>query len=352
MTDHSLPDNTPWDALARYFAGELPGPEAEELRRWIAVDPDRARLVAELREVWAGAAELRQSWDAEAALRSIKEQPAEPARVIRLPRFYREEPGSRRRRTGLLMARAAAVIALVGGGAWLATQGLAPRQGAPQVSEVATSRGQRASLRLPDGTHVTLGPASTIRYAVAPARGARTVYLEGDAYFVVTHDAARPFSVHTARGTATDLGTRFGVHAYPDDSVLDVVVAEGKVSLAARRADRQHQTPRDSLVLVPGDLGRVSAGGRLTAERGAAVDRHLAWIDGRLEFHDTPLRDAVVQFGRWYDLDVRLVDSVVGRKRLTASFKDEAAQEALRLVAASLDLQVSQRGRVVTIRSK
>jgi len=65
-----------------------------------------------------------------------------------------------------------------------------------------------------------------------------------------------------------------------------------------------------------------------------------------------PLRDAVVQLGRWYDLDIRLDDSATGQRRLNASFKDESAVEALRLIAASLDLQVYQRGKVVTLRPK
>jgi len=178
------------------------------------------------------------------------------------------------------------------------------------------------------------------------------VFLEGDAYFVVTHDPKRPFAVHTAYGTATDLGTRFGVRAYPSDSVLDVVVEEGKVSLSVRRDTRPPDSPPDSLVLTPGDLGRVTAAGRLTVEHVVALAGHLAWTEGRLEFRDTPLREVVVQLARWYDLEVRLADTGVGRRRLTASFKDEAAPEVLRLIAASLDLRVDRRGGAITLRSK
>lgn len=353
MSDHHIPRDTPWSDLARYLAGELPDADAGVLRQWIAADPERAQLVARLQQIWIEAGAPRQSWDADAALRRIRQAPVGPARVIRLPRFYREEPVARWRRVGQWAARVAAVLLIVAGGVWMSTRRLAPVPDAPPpTAEVATQRGQRASLRLPDGTQVTLGPSSTIRYAIASTRGPRAVYLEGDAYFVVTHDAERPFAVHTARGTATDLGTRFLVHAYPTDSAVDVVVAEGKVSLTARRDPGAPGSPRDSLVLLPGDLGRVTADDRLTAEHGVAVDHHLAWLDGRLELRDTPLRDAVVQLGRWYDLDVRLADSTIGRRRVTASFTDESAAEVLRLITASLNLRASQHGRVVTIRSK
>jgi transmembrane sensor len=352
MPDYSHPDDLPWDALARYFAGELPEAEFQELHRWIAADPGRVEVVEHLQRIWTETGVLRQSWDAESALRRIKQTPAGPARVIRLPRFYHQEPVSPWRRASREAAYAAAVIAVVAG-AWVATRYVITAPGPPPpLLEVATPRGQRASLRLLDGTQVTLGPASTIQYAVAAARGPRTVFLEGDAYFVVSHDAKRPFTVHTAHGTATDLGTRFGVHAYSSDSVLDVVVAEGKVSLSVRRDSRPPDFPPDSLVLVPGNLGRVTAAGRLTVEEGVAVASHFAWTEGRLEFRDTPLREVVTRLGRWYDLQVSLVDTAVGQRRLTASFKDESAPEVLRLIAASLDLRLVRHPGVTTLQSK
>ena len=69
-------------------------------------------------------------------------------------------------------------------------------------------------------------------------------------------------------------------------------------------------------------------------------------------FQDTPLRDAAVQLGRWYDLDVRLADTTLGAKRLTATFKDEPLSQVLHLIAASLDVRIGQQGRVVTVRGR
>lgn len=349
------PDDFPWDTLARHFAGELDPPADDELRRWIAADPARQELVDELRRLWTETGDLRQSWDAEAALHRIRAAPAGPARVIRLPRFYHQEPASRWRRAGRTALQVAAALALVLGGAriWQETAGrsVAPTP-APALAEVSTPRGQRAVLRLPDGTRVMLAPASVLRYAVAPGSGPRAVHLEGEAYFTVTHDSTRPFAVHTARGVATDLGTRFGVQAYASDSTLVVVVAEGKVALSPRRDTLHRSLAHDRLLLAQGDLGRVARDGRLTATRGVSVDRYLAWTEGRLEFSDTPLGEALIRIGRWHDLEIRLADPALGRRPLTASFNDEPAAEVLRLIAASLDLRVEQRGKLVVIRSR
>jgi transmembrane sensor len=354
MPNESPLDKSPWDQLARLFADELPQAEAEQLRAWIAGDPERSAMVNHLREVWSRAGDLRQAWDAEGALAQIKQVPAGPVRVVPIPKFYREEPLSPGRRLVRLGLRAAAAVALVAGGAgvWrLAIQGPAPE--APvTVAEMATPRGQRATLRLPDGTRVMLGPASTLRYASTYTMGARAVQLDGEAYFEVVHDSIRPFTVRTARGVATDLGTTFGVRAYASDSVLRVVVTEGRVSLAPARDTTARPRSQDSLLLSPGDLGRIGPNGSLTARRGIDLSGYLAWTEGRLVFQDTPVGEVVVQLGRWFDLDVRLADTTIGSKRLTASFANEPAPEVLQLVAASLGLRVEQRGQAVTLRAK
>src|SRR5438128_7871643 len=111
------------------------------------------------------AAALRQSWDAEAALRRIKQAPRERAQVIRLAaRGGAETPPVPRRVFAAAFAIAATLAILVGGLAvWQA--GLFSRGEKEPQTEVATRRGQRVTVRFPDGTAVLLGPVSTLRYA-------------------------------------------------------------------------------------------------------------------------------------------------------------------------------------------
>ncbi len=346
------PHGLPWDALARYFAGEMESPEAEALGRWIEEDPERRELVDRLREIWVEAAALRQSWDAEAALQRIKQAPRQPARVIRFAARAGAETGPPRRRVFAAALGIAAAVAILVGGLAVWQAGLFSRAQKEPSTEIATRRAQRVTVRFPDGTAVLVGPASTLRYAVGFRGRPRTVDLDGQAYFTVTHDDRHPFAVRTARGVARDLGTRFMVRSYPTDSVLDVVVAEGRVSLTATRGPSAPHETGDSLLLAQGDLGRVTAAGHLAAEHGVTLERYLGWTEGRLIFQDTPLRDAVLQLGRWYDLDVRLADSTLGAKRLTATFKDEPVSQVLHLIAASLDVRIGQQGRVVTMRGR
>ena len=60
----------------------------------------------------------------------------------------------------------------------------------------------------------------------------RNIFLDGEAYFVVKHDPARPFAVHAGHAVVRDIGTQFAVTAYFGAPTTRVVVAEGEVSVA------------------------------------------------------------------------------------------------------------------------
>ena len=64
---------------------------------------------------------------------------------------------------------------------------------------------------LADRTKVWLNSKSELRFPARFAGGEREVYLQGEAFFDVTSDAAQPFVVHLSGGKITVLGTRFNV---------------------------------------------------------------------------------------------------------------------------------------------
>jgi transmembrane sensor len=183
---------------------------------------------------------------------------------------------------------------------------------------------------------VVLGVGSALRTA-DHWWGSRDVYLEGEAYFEVRHDAARPFVVHTARGATEDLGTSFDVRAYPTDGALRVVVRDGRVAVGGTHT------------LGAGDLAVIDSAGRATIVRGVAVDDYTGWTDGRIVFRDVPLRQALAELARWYDLDVTLTDASAGERRVSGRFADAPASRVLDTICASAGVRWVQVGRAVAV---
>jgi len=253
--------------------------------------------------------------------------------------------GQERRRSSLV--RVAALVLVAGAGA---LGGRALFRAEPELATpvspmrvVTTPPGQRASFRLPDGTSVMLGVASTLRHPVSFGVGGREVHLEGEAYFEVVHDEERPFVVRAGDMVAEDRGTEFIVRAYLDDRHARVVVREGQV--AVRAADSSIATA--ARMLLPGQLGRLEPTGQPVVER-ADTTTYFAWTEGRLVFDDIALHDALPQLGRWFDLEFFLADSALGRVSLTATFKNQPTADALDLLAASLGMRQVRNGRTVT----
>lgn len=97
-------------------------------------------------------------------------------------------------------------------------------------------------LTLTDGSRVTLSPHSSIRYKRGLAGARREVRLQGEAFFQVAKNPARPFLVYTDQLVTTVLGTSFRVKAYAHHR-NEVAVQEGRVSVQLRRGAHLHATP-------------------------------------------------------------------------------------------------------------
>jgi ferric-dicitrate binding protein FerR (iron transport regulator) len=320
-------------SIARYVAGRCTPDEAAEMRRWLAQHPARAELVNALVRVWGLVRRMRFVWDVDGAWRALRHRlgPDQP-----VPLRVERGTGRETRLRTWAIGRAAAVVLVV----CATLAGVLVHRGrhaavAP-LREFATRRGQRATLRLADGTRVELGVASAIRYAPTYGRRDRDVYLEGEAYFEVAPDPKKPFTVYAANAITRDRGTKFGVSAYPGASQVEVVVVEGSVDLSGR-------------VLGAADLGRLDRRGRLRVEHGVDPATRLGWRIGRLVFRNTPLRDALPQLGRWYDADLRLGDSALGDYPLTASWRGEPLDRVLDLITAALHVRVARRGSTILL---
>ncbi len=334
-----------WEALARYLAGESSAAEAEAVRRWLAEQPARAELLRGLEQPIARLRHVPPAHlDVEDALRRVHARMnAAPLQVL---------PANTTGSTRVLgggwgtALKAAAVVAVLAGGALLARQFLASRgggkAGAPVVALARSYRtgvGQRDSVRLPDGTRVLLGPASALTVA-ANFSSQRVVTLQGEALFDVRHDAAHPFTVRVGDAVVQDVGTRFMVEGDAGDRVR-VVVTEGAVRLSSARGANGATA---SLVLTAGNAGVVESDGRTLAERHADARDELAWTRGILVFRGAPLAEVATALRRWYGVELRVTDSTLARRHLTTAFAGESRERVLQVIALALGGHIELRG--------
>jgi transmembrane sensor len=227
----------------------------------------------------------------------------------------------------LVGAAAAAIIGVV---SWQRMQ-----RPATAESVLATAVGGRDSLVYADGSRILLGPASRLVVRAQPGERPESVTLEGEAYFDLPHDPARPFRVQAGSSDITDIGTRFTVRQ-PAAGPTVVEVHAGSVAFGARGA-----TP---LVLAAGE--QAVRRGAAPPERlpGAAGSEPPAWTAGQLAFSDAGFDTVQDALRRWYGVELLADDSALAARHFTASFAGEPREEVVRILALTVGAEVAWQG--------
>jgi transmembrane sensor len=349
---HTPLSDDDFDRLARLLAGEGDAYERAETERWAALDLERRAALEAMRLAWrTPLREARVDVDTAWGVLSTRIQGTE-ARRPALSVSHGGGAESRRwwRDSASLLKVAAAAVILVGGTLVLPRLRATGHRAEPAVlaaaSSLSTATGERRTVRLPDGSEVTLGVSSTLRARPDYGKGAREVELEGEAFFTVTHDEAHPFRVFVNGTMVEDLGTEFAIRSYGSGAPIRVAVASGSVAL------RRGMTADTAVVLSPRDVATVAATGEVAVQRGVNVDPFTAFASGRLIFADAPLSDVAEELSRWYGVQVRIVDSALLERHLTSTFEGESLDEVLRIIGMTLDVRYTRNGSAVEFSEK
>jgi transmembrane sensor len=327
-----------WEALARYLTGESSPEEAEAVRRWLAERPRDAEVVAALDRTIGRLGVVQSSdVDVEGALARVNAR-RDAADVTPITAARRPAPSAVGWRV-LVRAIAAVIVFAV-------AIGVLPRllRNDPPGRTIATGLGQRDSVRLDDGSTIVLAPQSRLVVGASYGRDERTVQLEGEAFFDVVHDDARPFTVSAGYATIRDVGTTFTVRSRRPDSVI-VSVTTGVVVLRDVRATS------DSVVLQAGDVGALGTNRQVVARPGAVASEAVAFTRGELVLREAPLSQVADELRRWYGIELRIENPELAERKLSATFGDESADQAIHVIRMALGtVETERRGDTVFVR--
>ena len=157
---------------------------------------------------------------------------------------------------------------------------------------------------LADGSRILLHPGSSLAFS-SVLREARAV-LEGEAWFGIARDVARPLTIGMAGGAEVRvLGTIFDVRAGGGES--KVLLYSG--ALRMRKGE-------DSVLVRPGE-GAVAQAGGLHVREMTESERRLDWR-GRyaeedfFDFQNAGLAEILGEIGAWYGVRVSNPDGIKG----------------------------------------
>lgn len=304
------------DILIRYIDGTLPAEECSQVESWLAASADNRRA---LEQVY---------YTLQLVRRAGTMQAADPeAALLRFKNTLRQQKKKSAARRFLKIAQTAAAVLFVP--LFVATLyllGQDKHEMRAELMEVRTQVGVVSSFRLPDGTQVSLNGGSVLKYPTVFSDPVRKVELEGQAYFEVAKNRAKPFIVQADSSYAVEvLGTTFAISAYADDDWIETTLVEGSVKLHTSTVSQGEHTA----YLKPNQKAafRKESG---TMEI-AAVDPlyETAWKDGEIIFRNHPMAQVLKVLERHYHVRFEVFGEEPLQSIITARFKDETLAQVM-----------------------
>jgi transmembrane sensor len=301
--------------------------EAAEWSVLLQDDPDDADLRRRF-EAWHRQSALNAGAWAEIQSTAGLAREALPAYAHEWQPIVAAKSGRSRQSTGrrrwLLPVASMALAAVI---AWAAVPAVLLQLQADHVTGTAELR----TIRLQDGSEVTLAPDSAVAVSYEPGER-RVRLLQGEAFFAVASDRQRPFRVTARSVQASVLGTSFDVRL--DEATVTVAVQEGRVLVEAT----DEVTGRGE-TLQAGQAVRVAGKGEFArlAEKPGMI---AAWRRGELYLRNRPLGEAVSEIRRYFPGAIIVTDAALETLPTTGVFNTADPEGALRGIAQAQGARV------------
>lgn len=218
----------------------------------------------------------------------------------------------------------------------------------PLPSNVYSTRiGVMETVSLPDGSRLTLNTDSRLRVDLDQQE--RHVGLrQGEAFFEVAKDPARPFVVEAGDKRVIAVGTAFSVRRSGDD--VQVVVSEGRVRVETRGGKTEELA---APLLKAGMMARTQGAAVLVQERSPEqIAQTLSWRNGQLVFRDTPMAEAVAEFNRYNERKLIIDDPAVGQLRVGGIFRATQLDAFVSLVQQGFPVQAQREADRIVLTSR
>ena len=227
-------------------------------------------------------------------------------RYILLSRFYKWS------------AAACIVVLLSVGYVWYNSS----RTPAVKMLIAETQLQQKQKVLLPDSTVVWLNADSRLEYPEDFTEH-RFVCLEGEAYFVVAHDEAHPFTIHAHGLHITVLGTILNIAAYQREGDVVTTLVEGKIALHLN-GDQSQQT-----ILIPNQQVVFNKDSRNMMFETVDPELFTSWVKGYYRFEDASFEQIAKYFERVYGKTIRFEDESLKTLCFTGTFLQEQNMDSV-----------------------
>tara|TARA_R110002051_G_scaffold13808_7_gene45663 strand:- start:12231 stop:13391 length:1161 start_codon:yes stop_codon:yes gene_type:complete len=189
-----------------------------------------------------------------------------------------------------------------------------------EFNTLSIPNGKKFSIVLSDGTKVQLNSGSSITYPIDFIKDKpRKVFLNGEAYFDVSHDKQRQFIVNVQDLDIKVYGTKFNVSNYIEDDESEVVLVEGSVSLSGNEFNIENT----EVFLKPGFKGVFNKLDKNIENHKVNTSLYTSWMDGNLVFRDITFENIIHKLERSYNVVIINNNENLAKEKFNATVETE-----------------------------
>ena len=319
-----------FNLLSRYFDPSASKEDKEKLNQWKKGNPSRQIEVEKLHTLWDESRNTKsfEDIDTETDWYFVRQKISSPYKTR-----HRALP------IHTYIFKIAAIIILTFGLSLGLIKIIRIIDKQPTNGMAIESLGQVKSIKLPDGSIVTLNINSAIRYTPDFNQESRDLMLQGEAYFEAEHNPELPFRVYTGNSVVEVTGTRFTI--CEDTAFIRVLVLSGSVSFQSA------ENPAIGTIVSKDESGFIFRDNTLEKRQELNIN-NISWKTGLLVFHKTPVesafQDIAHHFHRSLYIEANLNDS------LTAQFTTQTLEDILEELRLLTSLSINQVDNIIVVK--
>jgi transmembrane sensor len=273
--------------IMRFLTGDCTDSELEELRNWISSSEENAAELFRLEESYRRMYGLTMSGrETEKALlrvhADIDRNTLRKTAIFKIMRY----------------AASLLVVALISTGIWYWGSHTNGSAAAEYIIAKASMHAPR-EITLCDSSHVWLNAGSSLKYPKTFAGDERRVELQGEGYFEIAKNKAKPFVVSGGMVEVKVLGTVFNFNVNSDRKIAEVSLIKGSVEVAEHLGSGR-------VMLLPGQKARVDCETGRMLVQDADVRLDAVWHNSLIPFYNANVRQIANTLEQLYDVDIEI----------------------------------------------
>ena len=154
--------------------------------------------------------------------------------------------------------------------------------------------------QLEDGSTITLRPHTSL-YEQEVSENERSYTMEGEAFFDITHNPQRTFTVEAGVAHVAVLGTSFNVTNR--DETVSVYLEEGRIELTHTNSQQQE-------ILSPGQVGILNSQSTINVNEAPDNTEYIDWLSGIIYFQGKSFGEIISELEFHFAVTITLPENL------------------------------------------